>query len=257
MKKIMIAAALAAIAGGAFAASPCSKAVDCGFGYRLRVIVRTTVGDNVYATDASSCDKPCGCYRKPAVRRILGFVYGQTSAGSVTNGPCGKVTGVCGCNGWETANVALWDYDTKAALNTVGAELLQLNRIGYENRTRAEMCFQLSTTCGQAGSTWAPLVFSGFGTCGKRDGVITLKTVSGFCAGLLPAVCGAASQCDKPTCGNTVWAMCSDTAIACGTTAAYGKWNLTWNQDIADYGKDKTSSLKGVEVKFGDLRACK
>ena len=253
MKKLMIAAALAAIAGGAFAASSCSKAVSCGYGYRLRVIVRTTAGQKV--TDAA--EECCDCFRKPAVRRILGFVYG-TTAKKDTPDVCGKSTSVCGCNEWGDAKIALWDYDTQAAINTDSAELLQLNRIGYENRTRAEMCFVVATKCASTSAEAYGLTFAGFGTCGKRDGVITLKTVSGFCAGLLPATCGAANTCDKPTCGSAIWTMCDDAAqVKCATTAAYGKWNLTWNQDIADYGNDKATALKGVIIPFGDGRLCK
>ena len=174
MKKVMIAAAVAALAGIATAAS----CTDCPFGYRLKVMVRTTASCNVVAKDACN-ECSTATYRGPVIRRFMGMVYGTTATEA---GQCGD-TG-CACNDWKnTANVAFFDYDNAGPmlLDADTTELLQLNRIGCkaEDRQKAEMAFTVGFTCS---ANVAQMTFAGFGLCGNHDGKITLGAVSGYWA---------------------------------------------------------------------------
>ena len=260
MKKVMIAAAVAALTGIATAAT-CGE--DCPFGYRFKVMVRTTASCSVVAQ--SACDEcTTATYRGPAIRRFMGLVYGVTDT---EQGTCGE-TG-CGCNTWEdNAYVAFFDYDNASpmTLDADATELLQLNRIGCkaEDRQKAEMAFAVGFTCGD---NVAQMTFAGFGLCGNHNGKITVGAISGYCAGQLPA--GAVisnGPCADPTtvCGNYAWNLCCNTSYICAYTAAYGKWTLVWDSTIADkVGSNLTSSQAktgwgtAVPVLLADKRACK
>lgn len=236
MKKMMIAAAAAALVGGAFAASCVETCTEtCPFGYRLKVMVRTT---GPCALEQNACGECADTYRKPVIRRFMGMVYGTTATEEVA-GTCGEKSTKCGCNKWDNAYVALYDYDKQAAAEIDSAELLQLNRIGCLNdkKDKVEMCFKLNLTCGCADA--AEMTFAGFGTCGIHNDQITVGSVQGYCAGLLPPAMGVVDNgpCKDPTttCVTTkAWNLCCDTDFTCPFTAAYGKWTLTWDSSIAD-----------------------
>ena len=254
MKKVMIAAVVAALAGIASAVTDCSECssscgdpAKCPFGYRFKVMVRTT----------GACSAPavgvCGecstqTYRKPVIRRFMGLVYGTTA--TTSTGLCGE-TG-CGCNAWHNnAYVAIYDYDnaTPMTLNADKTELLQLNRIGCEqaDRNKAEMAFQIGFECDK---NVAVMTFAGFGLCVNHDGNRTVGAISGYCAGLLNA--GATVRVDactdKTTCSNYAWRLCCPTdtnaAFESAYTAAYGKWTLVWDSGIA--------SKVGTNLTIGD-----
>lgn len=260
MKKVMIALAVTAVAGIASAAS----CTDCPFGYRLKVMVRTTASCNVVAKDACN-ECSTATYRGPVIRRFMGMVYGTTATEA---GICGD-TG-CACNDWkDTANVAFFDYDNAGPmiLDADTTELIQLNRIGCkaEDRQKAEMAFTVGFKCNDT-SVPAQMTFAGFGLCGNHDGKITLGAVSGYCAGLLPA--GAVisnGPCADPTtvCGNYAWNLCCNTQYLCAFTAAYGKWTLVWDAGITDKvgtnlteAQAKTGWGTATPVKLADGRAC-
>ena len=258
MKKVMIAAAITALVGAASAAS----CTDCPFGYRLKVMVRTTASCNVVTKDACN-ECTTAAYRGPVIRRFMGMVYGTTAT---EPGVCGD--NGCACNDWkDTANVAFFDYDAAAplTLDAGATELIQLNRIGCkaEDRNKAEMAFAVGFTCKE---NVAQLVFAGFGYVGNHDGKITLGSVSGYCAGQLPS--GATinnGPCVDPTtnCGNLAWNICCNTSYLCAYTAAYGKWTLVWDNGITDKvgtnlteAQAKTGWGTAIPVKLADARAC-
>lgn len=260
MKKMMIVLAATALVGVA-SAGTCNDTA-CPFGYRLKVMVRTTTPCN--ARDAANACNDCATatYRTPAIRKFMGVVYGETAS---TAGKCGDV---CGCNDWkDNAYVALYDYDTgrPVTLDASTTELIQLNRIGCkaEDRAKAELAFSIGTACGK---NVAQMTFAGFGLCGNHNGEITLGAVAGYCAGQLPSGtivgCG---PCDDGTesCGSKVWNLCCNTAYDCNYTAAYGKWTLVWDGGIADrVGSNLTASQAktawgtATPVKLADKRAC-
>ena len=237
MKKMMIAVAAVALAGVAAAADcgVCGTTSPCPFGYRLKVMVRTTKAKEAVLSGADTCTPCTECYRAPAIRRFIGVVYGTTSQG-VTSNKC-SVTTACACNAWEKSNVAIWDYDTqkKVDLDAAGTELLQLDRIAdsqdLNNHAKAEMVFTLAPKCNAEATS---LTFAGFGLTGIHENQITVGQMSGYCAGQLPSVCGAGTQCGVDSCGSWVWSLCSEN-VGCKIlpTAAYGKWTLVWDSDVA------------------------
>ena len=276
MKKMMIAAAAVALVGAAFADAcndTCTEcAVPCQFGYRLKVMVRTTVPCDVARySECGECSNKT--YRKPAIRRFVGAVYGRDPE---EEGTCGVTA--CGCNKWEKGvYIALWDYDnvTPIALNADTTELLQLNRVGCSaaEMLKAEMAFSLGIKCqSKALNTDAALVFAGFGLCGNHEGKITLGSMQGYCAGLLPAygVTKVSACSEEAICTTKAWNMCCNTAFDCAWTAAYGKWTLVWDAGIAakvnKNGSSLNSSVKetaltsfgqATSVLLKDGRACK
>ena len=257
-------AAVSAFASASSCNDPCGEA--CPFGYRLKVMVRTTGSCNAINTAKTACDEcNMASFRGPVIRRFMGLVYGTT--GTESNG-C-RDTG-CACNDWkDTAKVAFFDYDTSrpVALDAGTTELLQLNRIGCkaEDRAKAEMAFQVGFGCGE---NVAAMTFAGFGLCGNHNGKITVGAISGYCAGQLPAATtiAATSPCADPTtdCGNMAWNICCNTYYKCAYTAAYGKWTLVWDTGIAskvginltDAGA-KTAWGTATPVALKDARACK
>ena len=245
---------------------PCPLATDCGceakcaFGYRLKVMIRTT---SPCATIDGSCG-PCGksvIYRKPAIRRFMGMVYGVTKTSETS---CGESE--CGCNDWSNAYVALYDYDTRTEcdLDASYASLLQLNRTGCSaaERNQAEMTFTLGLSCDCAFAS--RMTFSGFGLCGNHNGEITLGSVQGYCAGLMPPVPTKKNPCDDPACQATkAWNLCCNTDFECPYTVAYGKWMMVWDSSIAakvgtnltcDQAQTGWGSAKPAKLK--DDRAC-
>ena len=255
MKKIMIAAAAVALVGAAFADAcndTCTEcAVPCQFGYRLKVMVRTTVPCDV-ATYSQCGDCSNKTYRKPAIRRFVGAVYGLNPKEA---GTCGETA--CGCNKWENnAYIAMWDYDnaTPIALNADTTELLQLNRVGCSaaETLKTEMVFSLGIKCSSAtANSDATLLFAGFGLCGNHEGKITLGSMQGYCAGLLPAYgMKKVNACTEAAiCSTMAWNMCCNTPFECAYTAAYGKWTLVWDAGIAAKVNANGSALNNNAAK--------
>lgn len=247
MKKLVIMTALVASSFVGFGGA-CNVSEPCPFGYRLRVMVRTTET----CSRSEGCG-PCGDkvtmkFRAPAIRRFVGLVYGTTPTVASSCG-CSDVVG-CECNSWNDAYIALYDYDTKLPYEATSAEFLQLNRVGCENtqRDKVELAFALTTKCEDATAT---MTFAGFGTCGNHDGNITIGSVGGYCAGLLPAgTYDDPGPCGDLGCiaGNNVWNLCDNTYFESKTTAAYGKWTFTWDSSIA---AKVGTNLTAAEVKTG------
>ena len=215
MKKLMVVAAAALMAAGAFADDcSCGTKVKCPFGYQLKVFVKTT--------GPASVSGDCGttCLRVPATKRFAGFIYGSTADGAA--GLCG-IKG-CACNEWEagTSEIVLWNYDTKKEVAITNAKIVQSDRIFNGDTTTFELAFSINQ-----------MAFAGFGRTFKREGVWTAKYAAGFCAGLIEAD-SCALQCS--TQGSQVWSMCAaETAapdIKSKTAVAYGKWTIDWSSTI-------------------------
>ena len=245
MKKLMIAATIAALAGASFA--DCNE--KCTFAYRMKVMVRTTLSGAV--NDTATCTE--GCYRKPSIRRFIGFIYGSTGSKEC-----------CDCNAWKKANVALWDFDARKGVDFTGAELFLLDRVGYQQTDKCEMCFELNTfeTCGKT-YAYGALFFSGFGSCGIHEGNVTVGAVAGYCAGYLPAFCITKDQktCTEKCSISKAWDICTGAQITPPFTAAYGKWTLTWDSgaaaQVGNALANGSARIDGVPTKpvvMGDLR---
>jgi len=222
--------------------SECGKGVEqCPWGYRVRVLVRTTANVSVSDSKALSCK---ACYREPAMRRYIGYFFGKTAAGVDI---CGK--GSCGCADFSDpasfkGYVAMWNFDTKEQA-TPAVDIELLNRIGYEDTSTAELAFTASYLDDETAAA-TELRFAGFGLVSQRDdGTPALRSASGFCAGTVPGFC---TSCDDSICGSepvctwspaVVWRICAESATqpyAMNTvyTAAYGKWSMQWDAEIVN-----------------------
>lgn len=222
MKKIMIAVtAIVGMAAAVFAeCQTCGEAVECPYAYKFKVVVRTT--KPVTIKNPGGCGDNI-CVRKFAVRRLVGFIYGNTETTEIAGKSCNLVKG-CACNTWDNAKIIAWDYDTHEAFNIESAELVQLDRImtSTGGTKKCEVGFKIND-----------LVFSGFGLTGKRDGNITLYSANGCCAGQLPA--GHCENCIA--CGDEVaskvWSICTSENdgpdMEIEKCTAYGKWILRWD----------------------------
>ena len=241
MKKL-IAIAAVALAGLTFAAecSTCNTCntcntcgTPCGWGYRIKVLLKTTA-TNTQIKQVNTCGT-CGtcatckeaCYRKPTTKRFLGYVFGHT----------GKTTcSTCTCNAWDRFNLVLWNYDTKAPVAVRRLDVLQFNRFGQSEGSMAEVAVRLSNQ----GIEPFDLQFAGFGEMGTRtDGTPAIKSISGFCAGIIPALCkdNLKDQCGNPIPGQAyrsrIWTICREPLYS-ATTAAYGKWVMAWDSAIVN-----------------------
>lgn len=256
MKKL-IAIATIAVTGALFAATapcntcstPCSTCNtcvtcgdNCGFGYKLKVLIKTTstkVPTKVGKATSTSCCNTCTtcvgtCYRKPITKKYLGYFFGKTSGYSACT--------PCICNDWQAFNFVLWDYVNKNAIDIRRFELQQLNRFGESKGTMAEMAFRIGNYEG------IDLQFAGQGNMGTRsNGTPAIKSISGFCAGLLPVFCqnDESTPCEKkvgPRYRSRVWTICGAPYYSL-TSAAYGKWVLAWDSAIV-------KRIKAGNIKF-------
>ena len=226
MKKVMIAAVAAAFAGVASAAD-CTT--DCAWAYKVKTIVKTTTSAGV--SNATTCAS--GCYRKPAYRRYIGYVFGAAAA---NQGTCGTT---CSCIDFEGGALAIWNFDTKAAV-TPELTIRLADRIGLNDTSTCELVFDTvdkdAVVQGES-----KLTFAGFGTVAKQaNGNPAIKFASGFCAGTVPGycsscdtVCGVVDPSTCTTVDANVWTICGEAAKA-KVTAAYGKWKLQWDAEIAN-----------------------
>ena len=231
MKKL-IAIAAVALVGAAFAdcntCNTCTK--PCGWGYKVKILLKTTAAKDIKKVNTCNTCSTCstGCYRKPTTKRYLGYFFGQTAGEGTTCSPCG-------CNAWKTFNFVLWNYDTKQAILVPTFAMMQFNRFGEEKGTAFEMAFSLWNR--QPLQEYS-LGFAGFGNVGKRtDGTIAIKSVSGFCAGVINSYCSTYEKaCEVKLTGISrtyVWTICGTKAWS-QTTAAYGKWVMAWDSSIVN-----------------------
>ena len=243
MKKLMIAAVLASFAGVASAAcadpTPCET---CLFGYKIQLVAKTTIAgsvSNVYA-------KACGCYRKPTMGKIVGYLFGKTGAGV---GQCGDAT--CACNDWfvgtdgfaTQGNILLWKAWNKKALPVKGLQIDRMNRIGYKDRSTVESKMVLTLADIGPVGTDAQLVLAGFGKAAHRaDGTVAIKSANGYFAGQMLSYCQESIEqvCGDPIQGQAepshYWAICEDATVPeiidDPLTAAYGKWQMVWDPQL-------------------------
>ena len=232
MKKL-IAIAAVALAGVTFAAecNTCSTCTTCGtpcgWGYRIKVLLKTTTTKStVKQVNTCSTCTTCksACYRKPTTKRYLGYVFGHTGKTTCT---------ACTCNGWDRFNLVLWNYDTKVPVEVRRLDVLQFNRFGESVGSMAEVAVRLINPL-------FDLQFAGFGNMGTRtDGTPAIKSISGFCAGIIPALCNdnLKDQCGNPIPSQAyrsrIWTICG-TPLYSATTAAYGKWVMAWDSAIVN-----------------------
>ena len=208
MKKLMIAAAAAAMIGGAFA--ECGepdeeKVADCATVYKFSASVKTTVAKT--ATVKSECSSDDICYRKTGSQKIEGVAY---NCECECTDDLADFTWVIWCK--KTGAVAIADVET-----------LQLNRI-EKNKKKVEAAFTLTA------DYMCEVTAAGFGTFDTKNDRIS--KLSGYLAGLAQApVCTA--KCKDSTAAYG-FGMCDEIEDDFdGVTIGYGTWKLTYNKSLS------------------------
>ena len=217
MKKLMIAAAAAAMIGGAFAT--CQEDTACVWAYKLTLSGKTTVAFTVKGK-ASTCTEDV-CYRKAGSFKIDGYIFG--AATDLTN-PDECVEG-CSCVDILAAEAIddsiFWNTKSKKEVQA-DFKFDQLNLIGKDGK-------QL-----EAVATFNDLTLAGFGTYDVKK--LAIKSISGNFAGQLDApVCETcnynATNCEEECeeIYTVVFDLCTLAKNTADKTAAYGKWTLKPN----------------------------
>ena len=211
MKKLMIAAVVAAMGAGAFA--DCDEGKDCVFAYKLTMSGKTGIA---YSTkgNASKCIESV-CYLKPGSFKLTGYVYGATDP----EGSPDTCNEGCACNDFSTIESVVYNKKAGfAAKDQIAIDTGVLRLIGSDAK-KAQVVLTYNTD----------LVLAGFGTA--KDGV--LKSASGNFAGTVTA-----PKCEKCTydagkCEDDcteddamVFTLCLLEKVAADKTVAYGKWSL-------------------------------
>lgn len=210
----MIAAAAAAMIGGAFAA--CQEDTACVYAYKLTLSGKTTVAFTVKGK-ASTCTEDV-CYRKASSFKIDGYIFGQSD--DLTN----EEECIEGCSCVDLATIddsIFWNTKSKKEVQA-DFSFTQLNLIGKDGK-------QL-----EAVGTFNGLTLAGFGTYDVKK--LAIKSISGNFAGTLDApVCETCTydeeNCEE-TCEDTdtiVFKLCTLEESSADTTAAFGKWTLKPN----------------------------
>ncbi len=241
MKKLMLVAAVAAIAGGAFAA--CEEDTACVYAYKMTLTGKSTV-PLAKKGNASKC-VDAACFRKVGSYKVTGYVFGTTTDN--TN-PDECIEG-CACNDFSAIKSVLWNTGTKTLL-TDALEIKQLDLIGADAKS-AEIV-----------ATLGDLTLAGFGKYNTKT--LKLTSASGNFAGQVAAPKCSTCTYNADTCDDTceetdsaVFAVCTLEATTAETTAAYGKWSLKTNAAAVkkltkNYSEEGTvlipSNVKVVQV---------
>ena len=217
MKKLMIAAAFAALAGVTFA--ECEVGVPCAYAYRVKLAGKTVTGKAKTTGSNATCDLESNCWAKPASLRIAGYIYGASEAGDPA-----ECEG-CACNDMTTFKTVYWNAAKEQVLkeSATAFEVYEVLRSsGAQNKAQV-----LITIDG--------LNLAGFANFNPKTAKI--KNASGFFAGKLaaPECAGAydAVTCEigDPTVAK-VFAPCAlDTAVDSAAAIAFGRWTLTYKAD--------------------------
>lgn len=248
MKKLMIAAAVAALSTGAFASGNAAQVYD------VKITVKTTVCkdgkvSNGYLTTVAEKEKgELFAYRTQASRTILGLLWG------------------CGCDQafsgeWGLANEdkgywygnVFWDKKTGDLIgddydDTI-LDFAIINRIG-KKANEVEMVWYLLVTPaeGETGNDGL-LTLAGFGTIADQIAWIeddddfntcnsVIKSAKGNVAGYLPAPTGEYSGCEycveSGDCEVFDFCYCSEADFKQeDNTAASGTWTLKYNSSAS------------------------
>ena len=243
MKKIMIAAAVAAIGYGAFGATSCSPCTSTGSScapalqswvYKWQFKGKTTTGKKVKGTKS-----PCGgelgpaCpVRVPASLKIQGYTW------TCSTELCAKddVGNLAFESAFNEVNEVFWQ--TKPSKTSFyGGVTIEFAHLIGKKKKQAEVLGTTIFTDGLTGATYG-LAFAGFGKV--KDKVI--KKVSGNFAGYLSQPYANAGISYKSACGGG----CADTcqvagfwgcvtlSIQCkGPSIAYGKWSAKYEKSAS------------------------
>lgn len=219
MKKLMIAALVAAM-GGIAVAADCGEPLTCPFVYRVKLAGKTV---SARATESNKVTCVDGkCWVKPASLRIAGYFYGEGEPGQA--GACGETACECKEAAAYVAKTVFWNAKKQEVkFDSVAIDLFEVLRNGgAQNKAQMLMKFD-------------DINLAGFAAFNPATG--NLKSANGFFAGKLPAAqCqGSAGPCGEPA-GEAedalVFAPCMlADAITSAGSIAFGRWNLAYKAD--------------------------
>ena len=221
MKKLMIAAAAAAMIGGAQAVvcvqSKCGDGA-AGTAYKVAISLKTTTVKSKVAK-ASQCDEAeCYYWRQQATKKINGLIWEG-------------LDDCLGCYVFDGAAAAFWTNE-----GAVDAEFA----IGFGLIGNSQKSKSIEAYGGLNGDEFGALSWAGFGTmastikgktaCDEGDCLMYPKSISGGIAGYLIAP-EWTGLCDD-TCDPIEYVGCCDD-IQLENTAAYGTIKITYDAATA------------------------
>lgn len=254
MKKLMIAAALTAMTGAAFAID--AQVYDASFSIKTTACKEAKVskalaayfgnGNNVALPDADADDQfayeqgDVIGLRKQATRKMVGVIWGCDCI-TIANPSWRKYA-----NGKYVGGYAFWDPSSGEHFYIPGTRMVWslLNRIDAMNK--AEGMWSIANNINGQAFFYTG---AGFGTIAGKDCSAYIKSISGNFAGFRQSIgdefgcifCDANDCYVEPFCngvnGNLLaWPTCDtcgNFANAKALTAAYGTWNIKYNKSMS------------------------
>lgn len=272
MKKIMIAAAVAAIGYGAFGAtacSPCSTGSNAcapspqSWVYKWQFKGKTTTGKKAKAVVTGSVCNPqkqdASCtIRVPASLKIQGYTW------TCSTELCAKddVGNLAFESAFTECSEVFWQTKPYKASFYGGVTIEFAHLIG-KKKNKVEVLGLASLTDDEEGATY-DLVFAGFGKVKSK----LVKKVSGNFAGSLSqpwvvkkskSKCSACSACNtESSCVRAGYWDCETLTLICkGPSIAYGKWSAKYMKSASSkYFKDGTGVKTPKWVIYRNLENC-
>jgi len=243
MKKIMIAAAVAALGAAAFA--DCAPNPDVWV-YTWKFTGKTTTGKPATEAAVNPCQpngnngtSTCGkAYRVPASLKIQGYTYACPAK------YCSDGDNAGDSLGFETAFTEPNEvfYMTKPyKASFFGGVTTEIAHIIGKSKKQAEIMGLASLTEDVEYSTFE-LVYAGFG---KINSSKRVTSASGNFAGTLSQPWAIGKKNGKDYCDPAgYWSCESITTLLCGPSIAYGKWSAKYNSSASKKFKKDGTTVK-------------
>ena len=246
MKKLMIAAAAAAMVGGAYAA-PCTPVDptpgDCASVYSFKLNVKTTKGVTLKGGTVGSGSQctpgevsSCTVIREKDSTVIQGWIYECT----------------CGCDVAATGSVIAWDSKRKAPVDSPAFTKTLLNVIGKKQNV-AEWAWTFAGTAkydAQREQAYE-LTGAGYGTFSKG----LYRSFSGNFAGTAKASYDLKTKPESTACAcdpSQVWDCTDLTTLVDADTVAFGTWTAKYDASASKkYVTMNTAALKVPSYAIG------
>lgn len=204
MKKLMIAALVAAMGGVAMA--DCAEPAGCAYAYRMKLAGKCTTSKY---KDASSACAEGNCWVKPKSYRVAGYLYNAAECGDEACCPLS-----------DGFLFHFWDANKdEVKFEAVEIPVYDVLRNGGA-MDKAQLCIKLDE-----------LVLAGFGS--YKPSKNYLLSANGFFAGLLPAPqCNwKDAECEDQEAVANVFAPCGLEQGEAANGIAYGRWSLTYKAE--------------------------
>ena len=204
MKKLMIAALVAAMGGIAMA--DCAEPAGCAYAYRMKLAGKCTVAKY---KDASTACAEGNCWVKPKSYRVAGYLYNAADCGDDSCCPLS--------DGFQWL---FWDANkSEVVFGEVAIPVYNVLRNGGA-MDKVQMVITLDG-----------LTLAGFGSFKPSKNY--LLSANGFFAGTLeaPQCTWKNEDCDDEEGAAQVFEPCSLELVDAENGIAYGRWSLTYKSD--------------------------